>query len=369
MSGNTMNGNKVSWLNVIKFAGAFIAFLIGSGFATGQEILQYFTAFGYGGIFVGLFTVICLIYVGASFMLAGFSERFRNVNDIYRYYCGKYIGGFYDYFSVAFIFMSYIVMIAGTGAAFEQHFHISPIAGGILMAILSVGTVIFGLDRIVVIIGSIGPAIVLISIGVGLGGIFSHPGGVEQGAALIQENKIEVIKVGSNWFWSGVSYVGFIMLWLAAFLAAMGKEANSRKEAVIGTTIGAIGFTGGAVILMFGLLANLEAVHESNIPSLILAKSLWPPIASVFSVIILAGIYTTSVPLLWSVSARFAENKSKKFILITVCCAVVACFVGLSLSFPKVVNIIYGVNGYFGILLIFFMIAKSAGLTKKLTGK
>lgn len=27
---------------VIKFAGAFIAWIIGSGFATGQEILQFF---------------------------------------------------------------------------------------------------------------------------------------------------------------------------------------------------------------------------------------------------------------------------------------------------------------------------------------
>ncbi len=33
---------KISILNVMKFAGAFIAFIIGSGFATGQEIMQFF---------------------------------------------------------------------------------------------------------------------------------------------------------------------------------------------------------------------------------------------------------------------------------------------------------------------------------------
>lgn len=32
---------KTSILRVITYAGAIIAFLIGSGFATGQEILQY----------------------------------------------------------------------------------------------------------------------------------------------------------------------------------------------------------------------------------------------------------------------------------------------------------------------------------------
>lgn len=36
-------------LRALTYAGAIIAFLIGSGFATGQEILQYFTSYGYWG--------------------------------------------------------------------------------------------------------------------------------------------------------------------------------------------------------------------------------------------------------------------------------------------------------------------------------
>ena len=33
-----------SWIDTIKIAGAWISFCIGSGFATGQELLQYFGA-------------------------------------------------------------------------------------------------------------------------------------------------------------------------------------------------------------------------------------------------------------------------------------------------------------------------------------
>ena len=36
----------VNWKRVLILAGAVIAFTIGSGFATGQEIIQYFTASG-----------------------------------------------------------------------------------------------------------------------------------------------------------------------------------------------------------------------------------------------------------------------------------------------------------------------------------
>lgn len=41
---------KTDWLNVVKYAGAYIAFIIGSGFATGQEIIQFYTSYGIWGI-------------------------------------------------------------------------------------------------------------------------------------------------------------------------------------------------------------------------------------------------------------------------------------------------------------------------------
>ena len=45
---------KVNWGRVLILAGAVIAFTIGSGFATGQEIIQYYTAYGVQGIFTVL---------------------------------------------------------------------------------------------------------------------------------------------------------------------------------------------------------------------------------------------------------------------------------------------------------------------------
>ena len=347
-----MDNNKVSWVNVIKFAGAVIAFLIGAGFATGQEVLQYFAGYGYEGLLVGAFVLICFVYLCSSFMCAGYDEHFPNTNDIYRYYCGKYIGGFYDYFSIAFIYMSYIVMLGGAGGTFNQYYHLPPAYGAIFMLVVSVGVVILGLGKIVDVIGSIGPIIVLIALGVGAGAIITNPGGIADGVALINSGTLDpekFIRVGSNWFMSGFSYVGFCLLWLAAFCAAMGTKANSKKEAVMGATLGATGFVAGALVLAFGLLTQFESLYASDIPSLILA-----------------GIFTTAVPLLWTVSARFAQEKTTKFYALTAGLGAIACFVALMLPFRKIVNIIYGINGYVGILVILFMFAKTFGLTKKL---
>ena len=38
---------KCNKKTVIKIMGAYVAWVMGSGFATGQEILQFFTSYGY----------------------------------------------------------------------------------------------------------------------------------------------------------------------------------------------------------------------------------------------------------------------------------------------------------------------------------
>lgn len=42
---------KCSKRAVTKFAGAFMAWVIGAGFATGQGTLQFFTSYGYFNVY------------------------------------------------------------------------------------------------------------------------------------------------------------------------------------------------------------------------------------------------------------------------------------------------------------------------------
>ena len=97
-----MEKQIVSKSKVISFAGAFIAFLIGSGFATGQEVLQYFTSYGYFGMAGVLVVYLLFLYVGINFITVGQEQNFPKGSDIFRYYCGKSLGTFFDYFSIIF---------------------------------------------------------------------------------------------------------------------------------------------------------------------------------------------------------------------------------------------------------------------------
>ena len=352
-----MESQSISWKRVLNIGGAFIAFLIGSGFATGQEVLQYFSSYGYMGVLGGIVTLILLLYVGVSFITVGQQNKFEKGSDIYKYYCGDKLGIFFDYFSILFIYLSFTVMIAGAGATFNQHFGLPVYFGGIIMAVLATGTVLFGLNNIVDIIGKIGPIIVVLSIFLGLVSIFQNVDNLTKVNEVLPT--LTLTKASTNWFFAACSYVGFCMLWLAGFLSSMGATSKSKKEATYGAAGGAIGFSIAVIILSLGLLARIEDVAGSLIPTLYLAEGIHPFLATLFSFIIVAGIYTTSVPLLWSVSARFTEDKSKNFRKLTIVLALIGLVVGIYLPFDKLVNIVYVINGYVGIILLILMVIKS----------
>ena len=252
--------------------------------------------------------------------------------------------------------MSYFVMIAGAGATMKQQYGISEIVGAIIMAVLSGGTVAFGLKNIVKILGKIGPVVVIISIFLGLYAIFTNFGGLAEGHAIVGE--LQKTKASTNWFFSSLSYIGFCMLWLTAFVAALGKQANSKKEGGLGIFL--LGFTLAVIIVSLGLLANIKELANSQIPSLILAAKIHPAFATVFSIIVIAGIYTTAVPLLWTASSRVvSDDTTTKFKISTIVLAAIGCFIGLKVPFDKLVNVVYVLNGYVGFLLFFIMLVKS----------
>ena len=349
---------KVSIKTITIYAGAFIAFLIGSGFATGQEIMQYFTAYGFQGILGAVVVFLLFLYVGISFITTGFDKKFHKGSEIYEYYCGPIIGKFFDYFSIAFIYMSFIVMVGGAGATLNQQYGLPIEVGGIGLGIIAAVTVVFGLKGIVDVIGKIGPVITVMAIFLGLAAILQNPGGLLRAPEVIPS--LNLMKASSNWIYAAGSYVGFCMLWLAAFMASMGAAAKSRKEASLGAIFGAVGFSLAVIIMALGLMANVEQVAGKMVPSLILAGNIHPTLAIVFSLTVIAGIYTTSVPLLWSVIARIAEEKTQKFVILTAVLAAVGVFVGLRVPFDRLVNIIYVINGYVGILLLGIMLVRSA---------
>ena len=109
-SEESMN-KKLNIGRVVTIGGAFIAFAIGSGFSTGQEIMQFFAAYGTEIVLCAVVFFIGNLYMNYNFLEAGRKGQFEKGSQVFNYFGGKYIGLFFDWFSVIFSFASYFVMM------------------------------------------------------------------------------------------------------------------------------------------------------------------------------------------------------------------------------------------------------------------
>ena len=343
--------------------GAYVAYMMGSGFSTGKEILQYFACYGLAGLFSILLCMGLLIFAAVSFIRAGYREQFNKPEDVYIYYCGKRLGRAYHYFTTVSIYLCFIVMVAAAGAAVEQYFGISRIIGAIAIGVLACATVMLGLNNLVSILGRIGPVMIVMVILMGV--ITICRSNLAAAAGIIAKiPDMKLLRASPSWVLASISYVGISVVWLASYLTSIGKSASSIRSASAGAAGGVIAFYIGMLLIYFAIMLNIDELAGAQIPMLILAGHISPVMSGVFSILIVTGIYTASVPLLWQTAFRLAEEGSLRFRRISVLLAALGIAASLLLPFNRLMNIVYVLIGYLGFLLLACMVLKPAKIIK-----
>src|SRR5690625_2640357 len=94
-----MKKKKAMWevmFRVLKMGSAFIGIIVGAGFASGQEILQYFTSFGHLGTFAAIVATVLFAYLGMTLTRLGSRlQTFSHKSAIYEI-SGRYLGVIVD---------------------------------------------------------------------------------------------------------------------------------------------------------------------------------------------------------------------------------------------------------------------------------
>lgn len=352
---NEMNG-KVSWMNVLKLSGAYIAYLIGSGFATGQEVLQFFTSYGVNGLYGAMISTVLFCSLGAILMMNGYVLQLPRPGHVFRYYCGNYLGRAVEYFTMLFIFSIVIIMISGSGAITAEFFHLPTMWGVLGMGVLAMVTVWGGLRRMVDIIGAIGPAIVVFTVAVCMVTFFRDFTGT---SSVVMTVAAESVQPADNWWQAGMLFFCYNMLAGTVFFTELGARANSRKEAGIAGFVGGLGLMVTVFAMLCGMLANFNEVIALQVPNLYLGAKISPLVATVFSVMILLGVYSTTAPMYWLI-----KNEAMKYVpatqetALTVALGVVF-MAGGSLPFGKLVSLIYPFVGYVGIVMVAVIVVRT----------
>ena len=315
---------------MFRCAGAILGCLVGAGFASGQEVLQFFTAFGplYGALGAILcMAVLCPVAVRVLAAPAG----------------QKVLGGaVFQKLLGPVCFAVYTVMLAGAGALLQTAIGLPPVWGRTLLCVLSLWTVLAGTDRLTRILGYLGPVIVAFALVVGVAAIVTRPRGIAQAAALWPF--LELPRAGRCWWLTALNYGGYNAFLLVPLLQILRGQFASGKNAARSAGAGCLCFGVAVLLLHLGLCSRLPAVYRSQTPALLLVSALWPGLyaAAAAGVLLLAGVYTTAVPLLLGV----CKPQKMRY-----CLVAVAAWGCAALPFGTLVNCLYPLVGWLGLAL------------------
>lgn len=345
---------------VLTCAGAIIACLIGSGYATGQEILQFFVSYGKWGILGLVISIAGLVIVTKQVLLDAYIQKMEKMSEMLPFYCGKRVGRILEWIMPLILFSTLVVMISGAGTAMEEYYGWNPYVGRVLLLIPVYLTVVMGLDQLVEIIGFLGPFTIVFTLIICLYNVWNLPElsfkeGVMEGLRFIE--RMDMPRAAGHPFVSAVLYTSFNLTMSLAFFSGMGAHATSYEEAGGGSVLGAITYGVAAFFMHMALLLHLSNMEGVSIPMLHLADRLHPFFGYLFSLILISEIYTTAVPALWALGRNICSEDSSKFSYVIMGLLGLG-FVGSLLPFEILVGRLYPLIGYVGIALLIGIVRK-----------
>ena len=163
------NQQRIDWKTVFKIGGAYAAYHIGAGFASGQETMQYFGTFGgiYPLVLPLIIFAVVVIYSISNYRV-GATEQFEDPNMAFEYYCGATLGKILNIFTNFTIALTSLVMFAGAGATVNQYIGAPIWVGAVLIGVISAFVVCLGLEKVTNVLGGCGVLIIALMALVGI---------------------------------------------------------------------------------------------------------------------------------------------------------------------------------------------------------
>lgn len=350
-----MNENYLNIKAVLRCAGGFVAWVIGSGFATGQEVLQFFTSYGWNSYWIILINLIGFLFVGTVLLTTGYEHRETEHFEQFQHYCGKKLGVFYSWLIPISLLPVMAVLISGAGATLSEYYGLNHYVGALIMAVAILVAYFIGFNRLVSVLSFVGPSIIAFCLIIGIITVLKDYDNFDQIRSF--EPLLAEVQSSAHWLISAILYISYNFLCGSVYYTQLGKTTTSIKEARTGAILGAILLLTAITVINTAILLNGGETAGLAIPNLYLAKKISWIFGAVFSVFLVMGIFSACSAMMWTVCSKFSTGHKKKDRFIAFSVAGGTFLLGL-FSFGDLIGVIYPIIGYLGLIYIICVLKK-----------
>ncbi|SOC13330.1 uncharacterized membrane protein YkvI [Ureibacillus xyleni] len=331
----------------LQIGGAFVGLIVGAGFASGQEIMQYFTSFGILGIIGGLVATVAFAFLGMTLAQLGSKLQTTSHKGVIYHIGGRYVGVVLDVLITFFLFGVAVVMFAGAGSTFNQMFGIDPMIGSIIMVALTIGTLLLNVKNIMNLIAVITPYLMVVIFIILIYSLFTMDISISEANEIAQNQA----SAASNWFMGALLYVSYNLAAGAALLIVMGGTEKDSKVAGLGGIFGGVMLGVLIILINLTMFVKMDVVAGVDMPTLELAKQIHPAVGVLMAIALLGMMYNTAVGMFYAFTVRFVAPDHKVFKPTIVAVGLVG-FVASLVGFTTLVGKVYSTMGYLGFALI-----------------
>jgi len=352
--------------NVIKIASIYLASIIGAGFASGQEIIQFFTNYGVNGFYGIALSGILFAFFGYLILEKVRIQKIKSFDELLFPLAGPVLGQVFKYILLLFLFSIYCIMVAGMGGILSRLFKLPFVSCLLMSGLLCMVIMIFDIEGIAKLSTVLAPLLVGGIVFASLLAIISSSVETSVEISSLEISKLSAVwqqlkEVTNNWIVSSILYVSYNNLLIVGVLSNMLPYLKKRSDAMGGGILGAFLIFLSAVTLNMAMFVNYERIMHSEFPMLDILKKYGSIITGIYNIILLFAMLTSAVNSGYSVIRSISEKFGINIRINTA----VMCAISVPLSsigFAKLISTAYPAFGYAG---LFIMVLLLTGGIKK----
>lgn len=330
-----------NWKAIMQVAATYIGTVVGAGFASGQEILQFFTIHGiYGSIAIVISTIL-FIWLGCKIMSISQRHQFFSFKDFNYHLFGKKLGLAFNVLTMLILFGTTGVMLSGAGSIFYEQFGIATQIGILITVGLTIIVLNKGMDGILWVNSLIVPMMLLFTLILALHmtETYTHALPSLDGAGLA-------------WLRSAFLYAGFNLAMAQAVLVPLGREINNTAVIKWGGIWGGLGLGVMLMVSHFALWVDYTTINMLDIPLAQLISDFGRWTVILFAVVVYGEIFTTIIGNVFGL-ARQIQSIWKVTPLFATVLILFGSFLLSQWGFRNLVSSLYPLFGIVGLIFIF----------------
>ncbi|WP_278925906.1 YkvI family membrane protein [Staphylococcus auricularis] len=342
---------------IITVAFAFVGVVVGAGFATGQEIFQFFTSNGGYSVW-GILITGALVTLGGIFvMYTGYHLKANSHSESIQYYLKPGIAKVFDLVLTLFLLALAMIMTAGGASTIHESFGVPYWLSSLILIIAILLTLCLKFDRLISVLGIVTPFLVIIVAIIAFYYFTTADLSFDEAKAYANAHHTD-----SNWWFDALNYASLQIAAAFSFLSVMGGRIHKVQSTIWGGLLGGLIITFLLLVLNLGMVTEFKSIVNVSLPSLLLANRISPILGAAMSLVMVLVIYNTVVGLMYAFASRFTTPYSKRYYRLLLIISLIT-FATTFIGFISLIGKVFPVMGIFGFILLIPILWK--GFTQK----